>query len=162
MVSIGLVRSPDLTGYPCHLIKTHLPKRTGAIMAKRLVYIPITLLFIFSVSALVLHYKNIGEVQTTLMREARLPFSYVNGRAFAITPQASEAGVRIGDGIVSINGRLMDSERSLGDALTQMRPQEPVTISMVHRLEDGSVEKFDATVIPIAVERSLNFYAGVG
>src|SRR5688500_11713687 len=118
-------------------------------MAKRLVYIPITLLFIFSAAALILHYKNIGDVQANLMRAARLPFGYMNGRVYVIATPANAPGVRIGDGIESINGRLMDSERALTDELTRIRPDEPITISMVRRIQDGSVEKFDATVVPI-------------
>src|SRR5688500_1388396 len=122
-------------------------------MAKRLVYIPITLLFIFSATALILHYANIGEVQANLMREARLPFGYLNGRVYVIATPDAAPDVRIGDGIESINGRVMDSERTLVNELKQMRPGEPITIKMVRRIEGGSVEKYDATVVPIQNER---------
>src|SRR5687767_14251971 len=106
-------------------------------MTKRLLYIPILLLFIFSAAALVSHYTKIGEVQARLTRSARLPFGYMNGRAFAITTPAAEAGVRAGDRIDAINGRLMESEGSFDDEFGRMTAGEPVTITMARRVEDG-------------------------
>ena len=66
-------------------------------MAKRLVYIPITLLFIFSAAALISHYMNIGDVQAHLMRSARLPFGYMNGRVSVIPTPEAAPGVRLPD-----------------------------------------------------------------
>ena len=69
---------------------------------KSLLYIPIVLLFAFAASALALHYANIGNIQARFSREARLPFGYINARAYSITPPAEAAGIRQGDRIESV------------------------------------------------------------
>jgi hypothetical protein len=63
---------------------------------RRLLYIPILVLFAFATSALFLHYSNIDKVQARFFRNTRLPFGYTNARAYSLSPEAAEAGIRKG------------------------------------------------------------------
>lgn len=128
---------------------------------KILLYIPILLLFAFAGSALVVHYANIAQVQARFSREARLPFGYIGGGAYAITTEAARAGIRQGDRIVAVNGRELDRKDVVWDEeLGKMRGGVPMTFAMVRTSADGTTERFDATVVPIAIERDLTFYTG--
>ncbi len=129
---------------------------------KRLLYIPILMLFAFAASALVVHYSNIGNVNARFSREARLPFGYLGGGAYAITAEAAQAGIRQGDRIVAINGRELDTTDTVWEEeMTKMRGGVPISFTMVRNPADGPSERFDATVLPIAIERNFTFYTGV-
>ena len=93
---------------------------------KRLLYIPILLLFAFSMSALVLHYANVGKVQARFFRDAKLPFGYTNARAYSLSPEAAEAGIRTGDRIERINGRLLEGEIVFDEEMAKLRAGEPL------------------------------------
>jgi sigma-B regulation protein RsbU (phosphoserine phosphatase) len=129
-------------------------------MGKRLLYIPIAILFLVCASGLISHYSNIGEVQARFNRPARLPFGYMNGRAYGITTPASDAGIRTGDHIYEIDGIQVDSDDALEEGLGRMRGGEPLKLVITRRGEGGATERFETTVVPTPIERDLNFYAG--
>ena len=126
---------------------------------KNLIYIPIVLLFLFSMSALVGHYANIGKAIERASYLAELPFGHNSGRVLTTTPQAESAGIKTGDRIDAINGVEVASNENFDNALSQMRGGEPVELSMLRPLPDGSSEKYAATVLPIAIERNFNYYS---
>lgn len=129
---------------------------------KKLLYIPIVLLFAFAVSALFIHYSNIGEIQGRVLRQAKLPFAYLNGRAYAPKPDAEKAGIQTGDRIDRFNGRdLGVGDVVLDEELTKMRGGEPIVLAMSRELSDGGREIFETAVTPIAIERDLTFYTGL-
>lgn len=128
---------------------------------KTLLYIPILLLFAFAISALFIHYANIGEIQGRVLREAKLPFGYLNGRAFAVKPDAGEAGVKTGDRIDGINGRELDvKDVVFNEELGNMRGGIPIVLTMSRAIPDGGRETFEAKIIPIAIEKNFTFYSG--
>lgn len=129
---------------------------------KIFLYIPILLLFAFAASALVSHYANIQNVYSRFSREARLPFGYVGGGAFAITSQAAEAGIKQGDRIEAINGRTLDERDVIWqEEMSAMRGGVPITFTFARKIPDGETERFDATVIPTAIDRNFAFYTGL-
>ena len=128
---------------------------------KTLLYIPIVLLFAFAIAALFSHYSDIGEIQGRALREAKLPFGYLNGRAFAVKPDAEKAGIKTGDRIERINGRELDAKDVVFDEeLTNMRGGTPIVLTMSRAIPEGGRETFEATVIPIGIEKSFTFYTG--
>ncbi len=128
---------------------------------KTLLYIPIVLLFAFAISALFLHFADIREIQGRALREAKLPFVYLNGRAYGVKPDAEKAGVKQGDRIESFNGRELDEKNVVfNEEMTKMRGGEPIGLTMSRALPDGSRETFDATVVPIGIEKNFTFYTG--
>ena len=128
---------------------------------KTLLYIPVVLLFAFAASALVTHYANIGNVQARFSREARLPFGYLGGGAYALTAEATQAGIKAGDRIVAINGRRLDEKDLVfNEEMLKVRGGVPLSLSMSRTSQDGAVEQFEATVIPTPIDRDVAFYTG--
>ena len=124
-------------------------------------YIPILLLFAFSASAMVTHYANIGRIQARFSRDVKLPFGYVNGQAYSVSPSAQEAGVRAGDRIDAINGREVGrGDDVLMEELDRLRTDTPVRLHL-SRSTGESREAFEVTVNPVPVEKNINFYAGM-
>ena len=128
---------------------------------KSLLYIPIVLLFAFAASALALHYANIGNIQARFSREARLPFGYINARAYSITPPAEAAGIRQGDRIEVINGREIGTDDTvLMEELRAMEAGRPLSLTMSRPAADGARERYKTSVLPEVVKKDLAFYAG--
>ncbi len=126
---------------------------------KSLIYIPILLLFAFSLSALVQHYANLPKVQARFSRNVKLPFAYVNGRAFSIKPEAADAGIRDGDHIETIDGNEINDEAAFDVELERLRAGEQAAFSMSRTNSDGGRETYEVLIVPIAVSRDIGFYA---
>lgn len=128
-----------------------------------LIYILILLLFAFSMATLVLHYANFERVNGRFSREFRLPFGYLNGRAYNITPEAKAAGIQAGDQIKAINGEPLDrSDEVFERELSGMSEGTPVRLSMSRPApRGGAPEQFETTVMPVRIPRGFSFYASI-
>lgn len=127
---------------------------------RSLLYIPVVLLFAFAATALVLHYANLGRIQARFGRDQKLPFSYLNGRAYAVTPLAAAAGIKQGDRIDAINGREVGkADVVLSEELDAMEGGRSVSLLMSRPAEDGSRERYETTLLPVAVAKDASFYA---
>lgn len=126
---------------------------------KSLIYIPILLLFAFALSALVQHYANLPRVQARFSRDVKIPFAYMNGRAFSVKPEAADAGIKDGDRIDAIEGNTINDEAAFETAFENLKAGEPAVFSMSRADSDGGRETFDAMIVPVAVSRDLSFYA---
>lgn len=127
---------------------------------KSLLYIPILLLFGISITALGLHFSNLGIMSARASRAAKLPFSY-NGEAVKLTPDAEAAGIRQGDKIAAINGRdVGDTNQVFDEEFEKFRDGQTVGLRMQRKLPDGSFETYETNVIAKAIERDLEFYSG--
>ncbi len=122
-------------------------------------YIPHLLLFVFAMAVLITHFANISNVQGRASLEAKLPFGY-SGRVVSVTPEAENAGVRLGDRIETINGREIGSDETVYDEeMSKMRAGEPVSLVMRRRLPDREAEKYEVKFMPQAVTRDFGFYS---
>ena len=124
-----------------------------------LIYIPIVLLFLFSMSALIVHYGNIGEVIGHESREAAVPFGYGSGRVLSTTPEAEAAGIKPGDRIDAFDGVVAADEKTFQNELSRMRPGVPLQLTMSRPLREGQSEKYIAVVTPVRVERNFAYYS---
>ncbi len=128
---------------------------------KTLIYIPILLLFAFAASAMVIHYANIGRIQARFSRDVKLPFGYINGQAYSVSPSAREAGIRAGDRIDAVNGREVGrGDDVLMEELDRLQENTPVTLRLSRPLGESS-ETIEVAINPITVEKNINFYAGM-
>lgn len=129
-------------------------------MTKRtLIYIPILLLFAFAFGALAMHYANLPSIQARFDRDAKLPFGYMNGRTYSLTPEAERAGIKIGDRIEAINGRSLGDENAFDQELSAMRPGEPISLTVSRAAEGGDRESIQTAVLPVAVDKNFAFYS---
>lgn len=125
---------------------------------KALLYIPLVLLAAFAFSALALHYLNLFAIQSVASRAANFPFTY-QGRVFTITPEAEAAGIKVGDRIEAINGRVLNSEEAYLDELVKMKPGQPVLLTMTRKTANGETERYEASILPVKIERDFNYYS---
>ncbi len=127
---------------------------------RKLLYIPLLLLFVFSMGTLVSHYLNVFTIESRVSRLANLPFSYNSGRVDIVTPAAEAAGVKVGDKMLAIDGRPLDSQPAFDEEYGKLTADRPVIVSMSRAVENGEPLKYDATVTPVKVERDLEYYSG--
>ena len=110
---------------------------------------------------MVMHYANIGRIQARFSRDVKLPFGYINGQAYSVSPSAQEAGVRGGDRIEAINGREVGrGDDVLMEELDRLRIDTPVRL-LLSRPSGDSREATEVILNPIPVEKNINFYAGM-
>lgn len=129
---------------------------------RRLIYIPILLLFAFSMATLVLHYANFERLNARFTREFKPPFGVLNDRTYNVTPEGEAAGVRSGDRIESVNGRpLLRGDTVMEEELDMMSAGTPVTFGLSRPRPEGDPEKIEVSVLPVPVPRDLNLYASV-
>src|SRR5688500_16065176 len=122
-------------------------------------YIPLALLAVFAFSALAAHYSNIFIVQDNASAEFISPFSYNNHQVVAVRPEAETSGIKIGDRIEAINGRVLDSNEVFRDEMSKMLSGQPVSLAMLRRTGSGAVERFETTVQPQRFEKDFNYYS---
>lgn len=129
-------------------------------MKKTLIYATLGALFVFSMAALIAHFANIRNIEGRASREATFPFGYWNGQVNTVTPDAENAGIKVGDRIAAISGRdLGNSDMVIDEEMSKMRGGVPVTLTMQRRQNGVVVETYEATVLPVKVERDLQFYS---
>ncbi|MBC7900069.1 MAG: SpoIIE family protein phosphatase [Saprospiraceae bacterium] len=130
-------------------------------MKKRtFLYIPLGLLFVFAMSALFTHYANIFTLQGRASREAKLPFGYNSGRVLSTSRDAEAAGIKAGDRIEAIDGRVLESDEVFDEEFAKLRAGQPVVLTMSRKPENGDTEKIVATVTPVKIERNFQYYSG--
>ncbi|HSK70628.1 MAG TPA: SpoIIE family protein phosphatase [Pyrinomonadaceae bacterium] len=128
-------------------------------MKKRtLLYIPLLLLAAFAFSALAVHYSNIFAVQSNASAEFIFPFTY-NKQVVSVRPEGEAAGIKIGDRIEAINGRLLTSDEIFQDEFSKLQSGQPVSLTMQRKTADGGIERLETTIQPHRFEKDFNYYS---
>lgn len=123
-----------------------------------LLYIPLVILFAFSMAALAVHYYRVAEMRSVAEREANFPFNY-SGAVTAMKPEAERGGIKSGDRIEAINGRLFNDDSIYVEEMAKLRVGQPVALVVSRKTADGEIKRFETSVMPIGVERNFNFYS---
>ncbi|MBA4121851.1 MAG: SpoIIE family protein phosphatase [Acidobacteria bacterium] len=128
-------------------------------MKKRtLLYIPLVLLFALAVSVLAVHYRNLFINYSLASIEVQLPFT-IDGSIMAVKPEAESAGLKVGDRILAINGRAIESGDIYREELTKLRPNEPMTLAVGRKTADGQTENHQIVITTKRLEKDFNFYS---
>lgn len=104
------------------------------------IYIPLGLLFILTMTVLVQHSYRVSKGLGRLVNQSesiRVPFEIKNGKIVNLLPEASEAGVQIGDGLVAVSGRVWDEDAVLADELNKIRVGDKVIYTIKRQTENG-------------------------
>lgn len=125
---------------------------------RKLLYIPLVILFVFAMSVLVSHFAGIFATGTRSVKEANFPFSYNQAEVISVTPEAQRAGIEVGDRLETLNGVALESDEVYDREMGKMRSGEPVTLGLQRKTADGRMERFEAQVMPVKIERNINFY----
>lgn len=128
-------------------------------MSKKLLYVPLVLLFLFAMSVLVVHYAGIVERNSIVFREANLPFGYTT-KVTTVTPEAEAAGIQLGDEIQAIDGVEAKDPLALVREITKMKLGQNVSIEFL-RKADGAEQSYTATLTTVPMVHSARIYAGV-
>jgi len=129
-------------------------------MKKRtLLYLPALILLMFALAVLVVHFIWMIERQRTLTQDVVMPFSYNNGRVLSVMPEGEALGVKVGDRILAMNGRALDSETVWREELQKSRERGRIDLVMEHKMPDGWGERRDLTVPLIRIEKNFGYYA---
>ncbi len=123
-----------------------------------LLYIPLVILFAFSITVLAAHYYRVIELQSVAGREADFPFGYF-GSVTSVSPEAERGGIKSGDRIESINGRAFTDDSVYKQELVNLRAGQPVTLLMSRKTADGQIERYETSVLPAVIVRDFNYYS---
>src|SRR5687767_4548076 len=126
-------------------------------MKKRtLLYIPLVLLFALAFAVLAVHYRNLFVNYGFASIQVQLPYT-IDGSITAVQPQGESAGLKIGDRILAINERKIESDAIYREELSKMRPGEPVNLIVARKTGEGQTENLNITLAPKKLERDFNF-----
>ncbi len=123
-----------------------------------LLYIPLIILFAFSMAVLAAHYYKIFDLQNIAGRAADFPFTYT-GEISAVKPEAERSGIKVGDRIEAINGRAFESNAVYTEELVKLKSGEIVPLVMSRKAADGQIERYETSVMPVKIERDFNYYS---
>lgn len=128
---------------------------------KKLLYIPFAIIFLFSMSVLVVHYSNIGKFIDLNPSPYRLPFGYFNGGIVNLSENGRQAGLEVGDKIIKF-GNMSDKEfDDLLKKSTQLESSEPINLEIERNAANGNTERRNVTITPIKVEIDAKYYSGL-
>ena len=123
-----------------------------------LLYIPLVLLFALAVAVLAVHYRNLFINYSLASIEVQMPFT-IDGSITAVKPEAESAGLKVGDRILAINGRAVESGDIFREELTKLRPDEPMTLTVGRKTADGQTENHKILITTKRLEKDFNFYS---
>ncbi|HEY0459356.1 MAG TPA: SpoIIE family protein phosphatase [Pyrinomonadaceae bacterium] len=110
-------------------------------MKKRtLLYIPLILLFILSMTALVEHSNRVFLMLSRTVNQSgsiRVPFELQKAKVLYVLPEAAEAGMQVGDNVTAINGRAFNDGMVLFEELGKTRVGDKVNYTIERKTDAG-------------------------
>ncbi|MEZ5426992.1 MAG: SpoIIE family protein phosphatase [Pyrinomonadaceae bacterium] len=125
---------------------------------KFLPFIPLALLFAFAAAAMTIHFANLPKIFRLSERQINLPFVY-DGEITFLRPEAEGSGLQIGDRLMAINGRAIESNEIYFEEILKLRPDQNYTLTVARKDPDGRTETRDITLTGIKLERNFSFYS---
>ncbi|MEP6903585.1 MAG: hypothetical protein ABJA66_17815 [Actinomycetota bacterium] len=118
-------------------------------MKKRtFLYIPLILFFILAMTALVQHgNRTVIMLSRTVNQSSsiRIPFKLQKSKVIYVLPEASEAGMQVGDNITAINGRFFTDGWMLFEEFGKTRVGDKINYTIERTTETGETVKREVT-----------------
>lgn len=124
-----------------------------------LLYIPLVLLFVFAASVLCVHYARLFKNPSRESSNIVMPFSTMDGALTSIEPAGAAAGLQIGDRIVALGGRQIESEEIYVEEIGKMRAGEAASMTVGRKMPDGAMRNVEITFAPAELKRDFNYYS---
>jgi sigma-B regulation protein RsbU (phosphoserine phosphatase) len=128
-------------------------------MKKRtFLYIPLVLFFILAMTALVQHGDRTLLLLSRTINQStsiRIPFELQQRKVLYILPEATEAGMRIGDTITAINGKPLMDGTMLFAELAKTRVGEKVNFTIERTTEAGETITREVAVTGLAMNQTF-------
>ncbi len=127
---------------------------------KKLLYIPFAIVFIFSIAVLVIHFSNIRQFINFAPHPYQFPFSYSRG-IINLGEPGRNAGLEVGDRIVSIDGEPVKAGFDLKTATKRLSSSKPLVLEIERGARNAQAERKTITIKPFKFEKNSDFYLGI-
>ncbi len=125
---------------------------------KTLLYIPLSVLFVFAAAVLITHFSSINQRYSIISGEYRLPFSLDGTAASYVAPSALQEGLETKDKITSINGRVADNDAVFFEEFAEAKNGRQLALTVERKDAAGEIENRSVTITPVKIEMDLNFH----
>jgi len=123
-----------------------------------LLYIPLFILFALSLSALAIHWSKIFKLFNLASIQIEMPTS-VNREVINLRPEAEQAGLKLNDKVVAMNGREIETGDVYFEELAKAKPGDVLNLKIARTNSDGQTEHLQINYQPPTVEKNLNYYS---
>ena len=123
----------------------------------KFLYIPFAIIFLFSMSVLVIHYSNISRFVKFEPRPYQIPFSYFNG-VLNLKDAGRKAGLEVGDKIIKIDGVPLKEHKDIFTDRNGITSTNPIVFEIERKIAEGKFETKEVTITPVKTEKNLEFY----
>ena len=128
---------------------------------KQFLYIPFALIFLFSMSVLVIHYSNISRYANFDPSPYKLPFTYFQGGVINLQEDGIKAGLQVGDTITKF-GDLSNKEfDALLKGIRKLDSPEPINIQIERNIANGEKIQKTVTVTPSKIKVNAKYLMGL-
>lgn len=129
-------------------------------MKKRaFLYFPAAFLFLFTIAAVAVHFSWLPERWKNSTRSEMMPFVYDNGKVKSILPESEAAGIKIGDKILTMNGRKLENNYVWNEELANSRASRRINLTMERKNADGQIETREVSVPLVDIDKNFSYYA---
>lgn len=123
---------------------------------RNLFYIPLLLVFLLTIVVFFQHGSRVTSGLSRLINQSssiRVPFEAKNGSIVTLLPEASAAGMQVGDRILAISGRSWVEEVILAEELNKLRIGDKVVYTIDRKALSGETVTQDIAVegLPISM-----------
>lgn len=122
-----------------------------------LLYIPLAILFVFAAAAFYSHFSEMPSRYTDISYDYRIPFVANDGITF-VGREGEAAGLKLGDRIVSMNGRKITSNEIYRQEIDNSGQKGKMDLSVLRRTENGIEETVDLSIQLVRLEKDANYY----
>jgi len=123
-----------------------------------LLYIPLFVLFALSLSVLAVHWNKVFRLFAVASRQIEMP-TIINNEVINLRPEAEQAGLKVNDKIVAVNGRETETSEIYIEEIAKVKPEENLNLTVARTNAGGQTENFQISYKPQELERDLNYYS---
>ena len=104
-----------------------------------LLYIPLFVLFALSLSVLAIHWNRIFKMFDVASSQIEMPL-IVNGKVLTVRPEAEQAGLKVDDKVVAVNGRNIENNDIYFEEIAKANAEENLNFTVARTNADGQTE----------------------
>ncbi len=123
-----------------------------------LLYIPLFVLFALSLSVLAIHWNRIFKMFDVASSQVEMPTT-ANRVVINLRPEAEQAGLKLNDKLVAINGREIENGDIYFEEVAKAKPGEILSLTMARTNSAGQTENVQISYQPPTLEKNLTFYS---
>ncbi|MDQ3042294.1 MAG: SpoIIE family protein phosphatase, partial [Acidobacteriota bacterium] len=123
-----------------------------------LLYIPLFVLFALSLTVLAIHWNKVFLMFNAASSQIEMPL-IVKGEVINLRPEAEQAGLKVKDKVVAINGRNIENTDIYFEEVAKINPDEDLNLAVARTNSDGQTENLQISYKPAKLDKNLNYYS---